>query len=269
MGSHLSYKKKNYLNKNEIETLCQTNPYFNAFKKLRNGDGAITIFEFQRITNELLSKSVMKKIMQICSTKIGKFSIDDLKYFYALLYTNNIEAKLQFLLDFIFIKENKLKQESYIKKVNKYFKNSKMLLKLFLKDEFITNTKIEREYIYNQIKVNHISIIENFHFLQKKIEKEKKDNTLINNNDDSQGSILILNANVTDCGCMSSRNNNSFNKNNTLVPIKYKQYDKLEREFQNIEKMNNGIFPIKVLENMLKEINVNESLIEVIGNYLR
>ena len=269
MGSHLSYKKKNYLNKNEIETLCQTNPYFNAFKKLRNGDGAITIFEFQRITNELLSKSVMKKIMQICSTKIGKFSIDDLKYFYALLYTNNIEAKLQFLLDFIFIKENKLKQESYIKKVNKYFKNSKILLKLFLKDEFITNTKIEREYIYNQIKVNHISIIENFHFLQKKIEKEKKDNTLINNNDDSQGSILILNANVTDCGCMSSRNNNSFNKNNTLVPIKYKQYDKLEREFQNIEKMNNGIFPIKVLENMLKEINVNESLIEVIGNYLR
>ena len=266
MGTNSSYKKKNYLNKNEIEYICQKNPSFHTFKRLRNGDGIYTIYDFQRITNGLLSKCLMKKIMQICSTKLGKFSLDDLKYFYALLFTNNSEAKLNFLLDFIFIKDNKLKVESYIKKVNKYFDKSKILIKLFLNDDFLKNPKIDREHIYNQIKLNNITIIDNFTFLQKKT--EKKNNTLLNN-DDSQGSILILNANISDCGCMSLRNNHSFNKNSNLISIKYKQYDKLEKEFQNIKKMNNGVFPIKIFEEMLKEININESLIEVISNYLR
>ena len=175
MGTNSSYKKKNYLNKNEIEYICQKNPSFHTFKRLRNGDGIYTIYDFQRITNGLLSKCLMKKIMQICSTKLGKFSLDDLKYFYALLFTNNSEAKLNFLLDFIFIKDNKLKVESYIKKVNKYFDKSKILIKLFLNDDFLKNPKIDREHIYNQIKLNNITIIDNFTFIQKK--NEKKNNT--------------------------------------------------------------------------------------------
>jgi hypothetical protein len=33
--------------------------------------------------------------------------------------------------------------------------------------------------------------------------------------------------------------------------------------------MNDGLFPISLFEDMLGEINVDDGLIEIIGNYLR
>ena len=42
-----------------------------------------------------------------------------------------------------------------------------------------------------------------------------------------------------------------------------------ENEFRLIEKENDNIFTIDLFENMLKEINIAQSLIDVIGNYLR
>ena len=58
-------------------------------------------------------------------------------------------------------------------------------------------------------------------------------------------------------------------KDSCLTPLQYKEYDKLEKEFRNYEKLNNGIFPIYQFEFMLTEINVNQSLVNIIGNYLR
>ena len=263
MGTNSSYKKKNYLTKIEIENLCQSNPFFHTSKKFKKGEIIISISEFFHITKGLISIPVIKKIFEICESKKNKFSIDDLKYFYALLYTNNTEAKLNFLLDFIFLKENKINKESYIRKVNKYFYRSKILLELFLKDEFISNEKIERENIYNQIKINYISTIENFIFLQDN--NKIKENTIINN-DDSQGSILVLNANIKECSCINSKNTNARRISHL---VKNKQFDKLEIGFQNIERKNNEVFPIKLFEDMLREIDINPSLIEIIGNYLR
>ena len=43
----------------------------------------------------------------------------------------------------------------------------------------------------------------------------------------------------------------------------------LEYEFKMIEKENDNIFTIDLFENMLREINIAKSLIDVIGNYLR
>ena len=263
MGTNSSYEKKKYLTKIEIENLCQSNPFFHTSKQFKKGETIISISEFFHITKGLISIPVIKKIFEICETKKNKFSIDDLKYFYALLYTNKTEAKLNFLLDFIFLNENKINKESYIRKVNKYFYRSKILLELFLKDKFLSNEKIERENIYNQIKINYISTIENFFFLQDK--NKIKENTIINN-DDSQGSILVLNANIKECSCINSKNTNARRISHL---VKNKQFDKLEIGFQNIEGKNNEVFPIKLFEDMLREIDINPSLIEIIGNYLR
>jgi hypothetical protein len=62
--------------------------------------------------------------------------------------------------------------------------------------------------------------------------------------------------------------NTSINSVNIAI-IKKQQYDSLEGEFRNIEKMNDGIFPISLFEDMMREINVDDGLIEIIGNYLR
>ena len=43
----------------------------------------------------------------------------------------------------------------------------------------------------------------------------------------------------------------------------------LEMQFKMIEKENDNIFTIDLFESMLKEINISQSLIDIIGNYLR
>ena len=43
----------------------------------------------------------------------------------------------------------------------------------------------------------------------------------------------------------------------------------MKKAFQKIVKEENGVFPIALFEKMLKEINVIQSLIDVIGNFLR
>ena len=38
---------------------------------------------------------------------------------------------------------------------------------------------------------------------------------------------------------------------------------------KTLMRKNNEVFPIKLFEDMLREIDINPSLIEIIGNYLR
>ena len=99
MGTGSSYKRK-YLNKIQIENICQTNQFFYSSKKFKIGDSSISLIEFYHITNGLIGIPIIKKIMEICQTKSDKFTVNDLKYFYALLNTNNIDAKINFLLLF-------------------------------------------------------------------------------------------------------------------------------------------------------------------------
>lgn len=43
----------------------------------------------------------------------------------------------------------------------------------------------------------------------------------------------------------------------------------MESEFMSIEKQNNGVFPIKFLDSMLCEVNVNKTLVNYICLYLK
>ena len=134
MGSSAIYRTKNYLDKNEIDKLSSKNNYINSvFSKEKNSDDCLTIKELNTLTNGLISEKILKKIIHICGSKKDKLTLDDFCYFYALLTTSSFEAKLNFLLDFIFIKNDKLPKEKYINKVKKYFYGSKLLTDIFLK----------------------------------------------------------------------------------------------------------------------------------------
>ena len=100
-----------------------------------------------------------------------------------------------------------------------------------------------------------------------------------NDNDNNSKNILLLKTKTTSTKYVNSypvdyhfeyKKKQSYNPTSTfnLTPIKWEKYDYLKKEFEDYEKKNNGIFTISLFEEMLKEINVNPSIIRIIGSYL-
>ena len=140
MGTNSSYRKKKYLTKTEIDhVLNKKESLKSLFDKMRNIDGFFTINELRQLTNGLVEEFILKKIIQICGMKEHRLSYWDFLYFYALLNTTSSNIKLNFILDFIFLKKDSIVKDKYIWKAKKYFYNSGILLKLLLSDEIINN----------------------------------------------------------------------------------------------------------------------------------
>ena len=122
MGSSAVLRSKTHLEKTEIKEITLKNDYFISMQNnSKDEDKLISLKELNIMTNGIIKEKILKKIIQICGSVKDKLKQDDLAYFYSLLVTPSFEAKLNFLLDFIFIKNNKLPKEKYIKKVNIYF----------------------------------------------------------------------------------------------------------------------------------------------------
>ena len=273
MGSSESLRKKKYLTKEEIDNIISKNVnLIQIFKKMKNSDGLLTINELNIITYGLINQKIRKKIIQICGSKMDKLNLEDLCYFYSLINTTSTEAKLNFLLDFIFIKKDKLPKEKYINKVLKYFDKSPNLQSIFLDKKILEKDKQDRSTVYKFIYGSKLEEIKNY-----PLYINENTNLYIENddNDNNSKNILLLRQKTS-----TAKYNNSFpvenkkkqglNPSNTinLMPIKYGKYDYLKKEFEEYEKKNNGIFTISLFEEMLNEINVNPSIIRIIGSYL-
>ena len=272
MGSSAVLRNASHLEKSEIEQLSSKNKYINAvFSKEKNVDGYLTMKELNNITNGLLNDKILKKIIQICGSKKDKLTYDDFCYFFALLITTRVEAKLNFLLDFLFIKKDNLPKEKYINKINKYFTGSDFLTKIFLEDKLIKNaSNFSREEIYSYIEKNHKKDLENY-----SLYLNKKNFTLYNSNNSNENYNTNSRDNINNENTLILMNNTSKENSNTSVNsvniaiVKNQRFESLSSQFNNIEKQNNGVFPISLFEDMLREIDLDESLIEIIGDYLK
>ena len=313
MGTNSSSRKK-YLKKNEIENVLNKKESLKVlFEKIKNADGFFTIYELRQLTNGLIEEYILKKIIQICGSKEYRLAYWDFLYFYALLNTTSSYAKLNFILDFIFMKKDSILKEKYIRKVKKYFYNGGILKKILLAEDIINidenNYKIKREYVYEYINNNYLEDINNYD-LFRDIPSNTIENTLITNSNNiassssnnlnypctipnknikkeeliSENDKLILKTNI-------NNNNNSFfsskeddsktlidNEQNQNKETKTKSISRISfknNKFNNLKMSffrmasDNGAFPISLFEDMLKEINVIQSLIDVIGNFLR
>ena len=313
MGTNSSSRKK-YLKKNEIENVLNKKESLKVlFEKIKNADGFFTIYELRQLTNGLIEEYILKKIIQICGSKEYRLAYWDFLYFYALLNTTSSYAKLNFILDFIFMKKDSILKEKYIRKVKKYFYNGGILKKILLAEDIINidenNYKIKREYVYEYINNNYLEDINNYD-LFRDIPSNTIENTLITNSNNiassssnnlnypctipnknikkeeliSENDKLILKTNI-------NNNNNSFfsskeddsktlidNEQNQNKETKTKSISRISfknNKFNNLKisffrmASDNGAFPISLFEDMLKEINVIQSLIDVIGNFLR
>jgi hypothetical protein len=173
-------------------------------------------------------------------------------YFFALLNTNSFDAKLNFILDFIFTKKNILEIKKYKKKVNKYYNKSPDLLNILLNKDFLDEKEqIEKKETFNFIQNNFDKEINEFKFYN---------NIIDNNNEKSEFKI---------CECLKEKEDEKEIENIYFPNLAFPKTNYLEYEFKMIEKENDNIFTIDLFENMLREINIAQSLIDVIGNYLR
>ena len=283
MGSSAVLRSSTHLSKPEINEITIKNEYISSLKdNTKEEDKFITIKELNTITNGIIKEKILKKIIQICGSVKDKLTQDDFAYFYSLLVTHSFEAKLNFLLDFIFIKKNKLPKEKYIKKVNTYFENSKLLTDIFLDKSLleISNT-LSRDKVYTYISKSYREELGNYVLLKaedvrplmkSKTKRSTKSNSSSKNNkkqnqenkeDENEENIPSKNKNPKETNTDASlkSDNSSLNKN--------KKYDELEIEFRKIERQNNGIFPITLFETMLNDIDIKEIYIDIIGNYIR
>jgi hypothetical protein len=265
MGSSAIFRKKTYLEKEEIDKIVSKNNFINAaFRRATKTDEYLNAKGLNTITNGLINKKIIKKIIQICGSKKEKLTFDDFCYFYALLNTTSFEAKLNFLLDFIFIKNNKLTKEKYIHKVNKYFSDSDFLIDIFLDEKIIENTsEISRDDVYSYIEKKRKDELSDFSLYINNNNNLGKANNIHNKPKakETSDNISVLNDQSKEDGKASSNSvNNPINNS--------QQYDILLSEFKDFEDKLNGIFLISHFENMLREINISEPLIEIIGNYI-
>ena len=274
MGSSAIYRTKTHLDKNEIDIICAKNNYINTiFNKEKNEDDCLTIKELNSITYGLINQKILKKIVQICGSKKEKLTLEDFCYFFALLNTTSFEPKLNFLLDFIFLKKDKLPKEKYIKKINKYFMNSELLTDIFLDKNLIEKaSNLTRDTVYSFIDNNYKIDLKEYslyvnnknlnYFLIKNNLNNNKENSEINIEDNSNTLTIINNT-------RSMENSNTSINSINIKTLNNEKYEKLSGEFKNIEKRNNGIFPISLFEDMLREIRIEDDIIRIIGDYLR
>ena len=285
MGSSPVLRNKIHLEKKEIQEITLKNDYILSLREnSKDGDKLISLKELNIMTNGIIKEKILKKIIQICGSVKDKLKQDDFDYFYSLLVTPSFEAKLNFLLDFIFIKKNKLPKEKYIHKVNIYFENSKLLTDIFLDKALIdNNNNFSREKVYTFIEENYKEKLTNYALLNSsggrtlmktKSKKSSKSNSTSKNKKKSDGNEKENQEEQEDN--LTLKNNNSkeintsvsLNSDNLTVVKNSKKYDELEPEFKRLEQQNNGIFPISLFESMLRDINIKDNLIDIIGNYI-
>ena len=275
MGSNSSSLRKSlYLKKEEIDKIVSKNKMniIQVYKKLKNADGLLTTNELNIITYNLIDIKIRKKIIQICGSKSDKLNFDDLCYLYSLLNTVKLEAKLKFLLDFIFIKKNKLPRDKYIHKVIKYFKGSDFLQKIFLEQNIISKEKIDLDGVYNYVINTYSQNLNNYSLYISPYEITQN-NEIDENDDINSKNILLLHSktSIFKSGENDKKKKNLLNNLNTGVFPNSKlstKFENLKGEFEDYEKANNGVFSINLFEEMLNEINVNPIIIKIIINYI-
>ena len=340
-----SYDSNRHLSNEEINIVLNENIQFkNLFDQIKNADGIFSIEELKAITIGLLDDYILKKIISICGTRELGMTCQDFLYFYALLNTSSAQAKLDFILDFIFFENKKIEKDEYILNIKKYLYNSDVLLKIFLDEKIVKNNaqnnnneKIKREEVYKFVMENYSEEFSNYKLFKKR-DINYQDNDLITasenqnllSSDTQQNNIVIQNKskliieesifessskNENINGIINNKDetlvintemskNNLNNHNSSISNIpevkedekenkptinkerpkgrntntiqikkididKFNRNEKLKKFFQKIIKEENGVFPISTFENMLKEINVIQSLIDIIGNFLR
>lgn len=219
MGGSESTKRKVYLTAEDIEKISTVNSTLQiVYNQHKNSNGFINIKDLETIFDNKVDFKIVKKLYKIFSMEKNKFSFEDLKYLYAMFFTDNYEAKLNFFADLIFVKNSTLTLDKYKTKIKLIFYEHTTAYNKLSSPNFISNMtnndKISKDNFIKNLDRDK-GLITNFQFFA------DFDNI---NNLKGENNKLILSSNSTNCECINKlskqRITETFKKNTSLVKYK-------------------------------------------------
>lgn len=240
----------NYFSEEYEKALIESNEFLDDFFiAVKNNDNIITsdIF-YTRVLQGSVTRQISKKIFKVFSHN-GKMNFRDLRFFYAAFYTIDPQAKIYLISLLIFKEKDKISLKKYMKRVKIFFFDStyfypfltnRKLLSQIVNDDL--EKSIQKRMFQYILEVKHKNIFEDYTIL--------KQYTIYNNN-----KFEFI------CPCGEDPDSKKNIERNFL-------YTGMKAKFEEIQKKNNGIFPLKILGGFLKECNVPKELVDIIESYL-
>jgi len=273
-----------------IEVLDKSTSTIENIEKIfeTNNNGFISIGEFSRLLDFKSKLDIMKKLYSYFCFDKKNLNKDDLKYLYFVFTTEDTDIKINFIVDLIF-KKSKKRFIRYQEKIYFYFSQKDVIHQILLNDRIRdmidrSSLDISKENVRQYLHRNFRDIFRKFSFVRPFYKKDFRVGVNLENilNLQSNGSLgndkTFISSNDLNCKCfllgkkkklskteLSANNqNNSQTKNDFEILI-----ERIKDNFTMIERKNDNIFTILILEKMMSEIDINIIIINLISSYLK
>jgi hypothetical protein len=180
MGINNSRPKK-HLSPSEIASITSNNPSLQAFyNQYKNANG--NLLEKDLLNLLQVHPKIVKYLYRLCCAEKNKFNYEDFKYLYSLFYTKNYEAKINFVVDIIFLNNSQLTLDKYRRKLKIIFGDCAAIYEKVSSADFISNMsnneKILKGNFYKNLENSYKSFVQNFSFLELEEKSEIKEEKL-------------------------------------------------------------------------------------------
>lgn len=273
-----------------IENLDKSTSSMENIEKIfeSNSTGFITIGEFSRLFDNRIKFDILKKLYSYFCFEKKNINKDDLKYFYYIFTTEDTDIKINFIVDIIF-KKSKKKFNKYQEKVYLYFSQKdfihNILINERIKDMVDRSTfDLNKEHVKQYLNKNFKDFFKNFSFVNPSYIKDFRIGmnfeSLLNlkNKNDLAFEKVFISSKDLDCKCFllgrkKLSKADTIGNTNVISNQAKNDYeiliDKIKDNFAIIERKNDNLFTISVLEKMMSDIDINIIIINLISSYLK
>ncbi|MCQ2817056.1 MAG: hypothetical protein MJ252_07305, partial [archaeon] len=200
--------------------------------------------------NENFFSDLFKMFAEEKTLEIDKKNFAILYYLFTTEY-NDLKKKF-FIEMFYFPKKNEISIEEYTKKAMKYFENK---LKIFCDSKAVdTLSKNKKKDIS---KDRFTQNLEHFQNIIKEMKIKQFEET-------KENCEFSRNKNYI-CYCNEKR---KISQNAEVEGEINEKYNLMKYEFEKVESLNNGVFPISIFGGYMKEIKVYEKIANIVERYL-
>ena len=240
-----------YFSDGTLDTLSDSNEFLDDyFTKIKNYNNVITrdIF-YYKIMQCSTSKAISDKIFKLFSSG-DKMSFRDFRFFYCAFYSLDTEAKIRLISLLLFKTNQKITFTKYAKRLKYFFNTSTYFYPLLSNEEFLRMVIVE-EYGERQmykgtfeykLREMYKGPLENFIFLKQ-----------YTNYDNTKYEFI--------CSCENDSENGKKVETNCL-------YVGMKEKFNEIQKKNGNIFPLKIFNDLMKECNISDGVCKYMIKYL-
>jgi len=253
---HLNFKGK----KNEINEE-KSNLLFLCFRQYASDKLFLNKNDISKLI-KIDDNKIIDKLFEIFAYKKDAISLNDLKVLY-LSFTNPMYRSI-LLSFFLFGNHKKILKLNYISNLAKFNSKDKVFIELFSDEDFIKSIIYKEKSNSKKTYLNKILFIENSKFLFKDKYNEFEFIKAIGPSSIFYTFRLIDMSLNYICDCLVEKDNKSKDLNNSY------DLEQMKNSFnKDCSNDKNGHLYFKSFEKILKDIRVNQKLINLIIQYLK